>query len=84
MLLVNFMWWLLLVNIVSNAKMIISNYSHEYSKYNNILIYHVLRYWKEFSSIDMDMELSDNTHECQFIPETLFTRLLFKYNHGLF
>lgn len=64
--------------------MIISNYSHEYSKYNNILIYHVLRYWKEFSSIDMDIELSGHTHECQFIPETLFTRLLFKYNHGLF
>lgn len=64
--------------------MIISKYSHEYLKYNNILIYHVSRYWKEFSSIDMEMELSDNTHECQFIPETLFTRLLFKYNHGLF
>ena len=64
--------------------MIISKYSHEYSKYNNILIYHVLRCWKEFSSIDMDMELSGHTHECQFIPETLFTRLLFKYNHGLF
>lgn len=51
---------------------------------NNILIYHVPQYWKEFSNRGIDIELSGHTHGGQFPPATLVTKLLFKYNHGLY
>lgn len=51
---------------------------------NNILIYHVPQYWKEFSDMSIDIELSGHTHGGQFPPATQFTELLFKYNHGLY
>ena len=50
----------------------------------NIISYHVPYYWKEFSSMGFDIQLSGHTHGGQFYPVVNFTNLMFKYNMGLF
>lgn len=50
----------------------------------NILNYHVPYYWKEFSSLGFDIQLSGHTHGGQFYPVVWFGNLMFKYNKGLF
>ena len=50
----------------------------------NILIYHVPYYWKDFSKMGFDIQLSGHTHGGQFHPMIFFTGILFKYNMGLF
>ena len=52
--------------------------------YVNIANYHVPYYWEEFSSAGFDIQLSGHTHGGQFYPAINFTKLLFKYNKGLF
>lgn len=51
---------------------------------NNVLIYHVPMYWEDVAKEGIELELSGHTHGGQFIPITLFTKMQFKYNHGLF
>lgn len=50
----------------------------------NIINYHVPYNWDEFSSLGFDIQLSGHTHGGQFYPAINFTRLMFKYNKGLF
>ncbi|WP_407422350.1 metallophosphoesterase [Methanobrevibacter sp.] len=50
----------------------------------NIINYHVPYYWKEFSSIGFDIQLSGHTHGGQFYPAVNFANIIFKYNIGLF
>lgn len=50
----------------------------------NIINYHVPNYWDEFSSLGFDVQLSGHTHGGQFYPAINFTKLMFKYNKGLF
>ena len=50
----------------------------------NIISYHVPYYWKEFSSMGFDIQLSGHTHGGQFYPVVNFTNMLFDYNMGLF
>ena len=50
----------------------------------NIINYHVPYYWDEFSSVGFDMQLSGHTHGGQFYPAINLTKLMFKYNNGLF
>lgn len=50
----------------------------------NIVNYHVPYYWKEFSSLGFDIQLSGHTHGGQFYPAVWFGNLLFKFNKGLF
>ena len=50
----------------------------------NIVNYHVPYYWDELSSLGFDIQLSGHTHGGQFYPAINFTKLMFKYNKGLF
>lgn len=50
----------------------------------NIINYHVPYYWDELSSLGFDIQLSGHTHGGQFYPAINFTKLMFKYNNGLF
>jgi hypothetical protein len=50
----------------------------------NIINYHVPYYWKDFSSMGFDIQLSGHTHGGQFYPAIWFCKLLFGYNMGLF
>lgn len=50
----------------------------------NIINYHVPYYWEELSSLGFDIQLSGHTHGGQFYPAINFTKLMFKYNKGLF
>ncbi len=50
----------------------------------NILNYHVPYYFKEFSRMGFNLQLSGHTHGGQFHPVTFISDLLFKYNKGLF
>ena len=50
----------------------------------NIINYHVPYYWKEFSRIGFDIQLSGHTHGGQFYPALNFANIIFKYNMGLF
>ena len=50
----------------------------------NIINYHVPYYWKEFSRIGFDIQLSGHTHGGQFYPALNVANIIFKYNMGLF
>lgn len=50
----------------------------------NIINYHVPYYWKEFSSMGFDIQLSGHTHGGQFYPAVNFANRMFEYNMGLF
>jgi predicted MPP superfamily phosphohydrolase len=50
----------------------------------NVLNYHVPYYWKDFSQLGFDLQLSGHTHGGQFYPAIFFAELIFKYNMGLF
>ena len=50
----------------------------------NIINYHVPYFWEELSSFGFDVQLSGHTHGGQFYPAIWLTRLMFKYNMGLF
>ena len=50
----------------------------------NIINYHVPYYWDEFSAMGFDIQLSGHTHGGQFYPAINLTKLMFKYNNGLF
>lgn len=50
----------------------------------NIINYHVPYYWREFSAIGFDMQLSGHTHGGQFYPVKIFADRMFEYNMGLF
>ena len=50
----------------------------------NIINYHVPYYWKEFSSVGFDIQLSGHTHGGQFYPAVNFANRMFEYNMGLF
>ena len=50
----------------------------------NIINYHVPYDWDEFSSLGFDIQLSGHTHGGQFYPAINLTKLMFKYNNGLY
>lgn len=50
----------------------------------NIVNYHVPYYWDELSELGFDIQLSGHTHGGQFYPAIWFTKIMFKYNKGLF
>lgn len=50
----------------------------------NIINYHVPYYWKKFSRIGFDIQLSGHTHGGQFYPALNVANIIFKYNMGLF
>lgn len=50
----------------------------------NIINYHVPSYWREFSALGFDIQLSGHTHGGQFYPVIWFADRLFGYNKGLF
>ena len=50
----------------------------------NILNYHVPYNFDEFSKLGFDIQLSGHTHGGQFYPIVWFSKLIFKYNKGLF
>jgi hypothetical protein len=50
----------------------------------NVIIYHVPYYWREFSDLGFDVQLSGHTHGGQFYPAVFLTKILFKFNKGLF
>ena len=50
----------------------------------NIINYHVPYYWKEFSQLGFDVQLSGHTHGGQFYPAINFANIMFEYNMGLF
>lgn len=50
----------------------------------NIINYHVLSYWEEFSSMGFDIQLSGHTHGGQFYLVVWFGNKMFGYNKGLF
>lgn len=50
----------------------------------NILVYHVPSNWDKFSKLGFDIQLSGHTHGGQFFPATLFCKIIFGFNKGLF
>ena len=50
----------------------------------NVLNYHVPYYWREFSNLGFDIQLSGHTHGGQFYPAVNFAEILFEFNMGLF
>ena len=50
----------------------------------NIINYHVPYCWEEFSELGFDIQLSGHTHGGQFYPAICFSKLIFRYNMGLF
>ena len=50
----------------------------------NVINYHVPYYWREFSSLGFNVQLSGHTHGGQFYPALNFANIMFKYNKGLF
>lgn len=50
----------------------------------NIINYHVLYYWDEFSKLGFNIQLSGHAHGGQFYPAIWFANILFKHNKGLF
>ena len=57
---------------------------HDDGMYFNILLYHRPRWFEEFSSKGIDLQLSGHTHGGQFFPVELLVPLFSKYPYGLY